>query len=630
MFTAIGLFKDVSCPEQSRCNLPNCIFAHDVLPKNTTSNKSARTDLVDDDSSNDYSNEPRKRRRLNDRTLSQSPENHDNVLSKTTPPSPGTTARPISPPPLRRAGSEQNKVSNWHVNQASQKLKPSTLIKIQVSLNPRILASPPATHTFRMQLIKLLHEQMHRLNEEVKQSDYLTQAGIALTGDMLILKALEEEESIAKGNSTVYANVVKLRIGKLKKMKLADWKEERLAEISKKPSSKAASQPKSSRKEIVTGLTSIQEVSLLSRLLAKQAGLEKYGYVNKKIPQTDLERARNGLDSAHGWEQCERCKTRFQVFPGRRQEDGALTSGGTCTYHPAKPRRPIAIDKADKISKDLAYACCKESIGTSVGCTKASSHVFKVSDPSRLDLVMPFTETPENPNVALKHPAICFDCEMGYTTMGLELIRLTATDWPSGSEVLDVLVRPIGEVLDLNSQFSGVWPKDFAEALPYDSKPSVDTVSGAKGDVQTVGLPIVDSPYVARELLFSHLSPSTPLMGHALDNDLNTTRIIHDSIVDTVLLYPHPKGLPVRFGLKMLMKRHLDCDIQMGDGAAGHDSKEDARAAGELIRWKVKETWEKMGREGWTIENDNFLPPLTRAEAMRKDIEEVKSRALTS
>ncbi|KAL9626276.1 MAG: hypothetical protein Q9164_007911, partial [Protoblastenia rupestris] len=68
---------------------------------------------------------------------------------------------------------------------------------------------------------------------------------------------------------------------------------------------------------------------------------------------------------------------------------------------------------------------------------------------------------------------------------------------------------------------------------------------------------------------------------------------------------------------------HLERDIQMG-GAAGHDSKEDARAAGELVRLRVAETWKRMKGDGWKFKEDELLPPLTKAEAMKEAIARVK------
>lgn len=137
-------------------------------------------------------------------------------------------------------------------------------------------------------------------------------------------------------------------------------------------------------------------------------------------------------------------------------------------------------------------------------------------------------------------------------------------------------------------------------AQPYTSKqPSEGTDDG---------LCIVQSISAARDLLFQQLSPKTPLIGHALENDLNAVRIIHPTIIDTVLLYPHPRGLPIRHGLKYLAKTYLEKDIQMG-GAQGHDSKEDARAAGDLVRFRVAEKWKRMRQEGWTVTDGVFNPP---------------------
>ena len=466
-----------------------------------------------------------------------------------------------------------------------------------------MIQNPPAAHGVRIQLITMIHEQMVRLNEEVQDP---SQNALRLSPQELIVEALEEEENIAKQNPAVYLNIIKLRITKLKKMKLPEWKEERLKQIAKRAPDELIATIGKSPQTIETGLSSSQEIAFLSRLLAKQGDLARHGYVPHAVSEEEIAQARSGVEAAQGWEQCDRCQTRFQVFLGRREEDGALTSGGICTYHPAKPRRPQAKDKADKGHKEAIYACCNETVGESAGCTQATTHVFKISEPKRLALIMPFMETP--PKLLRPGPkiAVCFDCEMGYTTLGLELIRLTGTAWPNGEELLDVLVRPLGEVLDLNSRFSGVWREDYSNAVPYECT-SIDEKPPLKNNGQR--LRIVESPTIARDLLFTHLTPDTPLIGHALDNDLNATRIIHPSIVDTVLLFPHPRGLPLRFGLKALMKKQLDRDVQMG-GDQGHDSKEDARAAGDLVRLKVREMWKTMKRDGWTVRNTEFFPPL--------------------
>jgi hypothetical protein len=207
---------------------------------------------------------------------------------------------------------------------------------------------------------------------------------------------------------------------------------------------------------------------------------------------------------------------------------------------------------------------------------------------------------------------------MGYTVHGLELIRLTATSWPSGEELFDVLVKPIGEIMDLNSRFSGVWPKDFADATPWDAPlNSTSRRTTPCPDLRKTPAPakrplrIVSSVAVARSLLFTHLSPKTPLIGHGLENDLNAARIIHPTIIDTALLFPHPHGLPYRNGLKALMLKHLNRHIQMlVDGKMeGHDSIEDANAAGELVRFALANEWAKMKRDGWKFEQGILKVP---------------------
>jgi len=651
MFSSTGLFKQIQCPEQSHCSLGNCVFSHHVpskhedpkdimaetpLPANSRHGKAEglrSTFLARNDRHEDIheSDQPRKRRRLSEpsddklkieATVPDGPRRQPlaglQAEAETHRPSPLSTAvKEVSPPPPRAF---KTKAAEYLLakGKAASKIKSPTEPKLhdsldsatkasEISLNPRVVHNPPAPHAVRMQLITMLHEEMTRLNEEVWQSQDPVKSSLRLSTQDLILEALEEEEKIAKQHPAVYLNIVKLRITKLKKMKLAEWRGERLKQITNRTPLDQPTRPRTASKDIETGLSTPEEIAFLPKMFAKQDQLTNFGYVPSAPSDKEVAKAREGIEASQGWELCDRCKTRFQVFPGRREEDGALTSGGTCSYHPAKPRRPLAKDKADKGHRDSLYACCNESVGTSIGCTTAPTHVFKVSDPKRLALILPFMETPARPLESGKTKAVCFDCEMGYTTLGLELIRLTATSWPDGKELLDVVVRPMGEILDLNSRFSGVWPKDYIDALPYASN------AEANGhDLEATSNPrlrLVESPIIARDLLFALLTPETPLIGHALDNDLNATRMIHPSIVDSVLLYPHPRGLPIRFGLKALMKRHLDRDIQMG-GSNGHDSKEDARAAGDLVRLKVADTWRAMQKDGWTVREDRFCPPL--------------------
>ncbi|KAL8697763.1 MAG: hypothetical protein Q9201_006950 [Fulgogasparrea decipioides] len=642
MFSSLGLFKQTPCPEYPDCVLKDCLFAHESIStfkKNGTSQKklSAAHTLENEDTV-EGADGPRKRRRIvkddqDNRALqeasngwsrstssSETPqikEKTDALRSVTDNALPKTAARPISPPPPRAPrglaskliSKENSKAVNAQTDPTKEvglnvppTVKKGVLSKTEASeetLNPRMLPNPPVSHQTRMKLITMLHEQMARLNAELRGSEDASKEALTLSEAELITEALNEEFQIAKKSSVVYLNLIKSRVMVLKKMKLDIWIQERTKKIAEKLPAGGRMKP-SAPKTIETGLMPTEEAVFVPRLAAQQEGLSKHGYVTIVPTDSEIEMARKGIESSNGWEECDRCTTRFQVFPGRRAEDGALTSGGTCTYHWAKPRRPPTV-KGDK-PRDLIYACCDQTVGVSTGCTKGNSHVFKISDPKRLALVMPFVSTPVTDRSNLPR-AVCFDCEMGYSTQGMELIRLTATAWPDGRELLDVLVRPLGEILDLNSRFSGVWPDDYANAVPFDD-PSRGESRNSESQLQ-----LVESPAKAREMLFELLTPETPLIGHALENDLNAVRILHPVIVDTCLLFPHPRGLPLRFGLKMLMKKYLDRDIQTG-GAQGHDSKEDARAAGDLVRYRIGELWQKMKGQGWTIRGDEFCPPL--------------------
>jgi hypothetical protein len=467
----------------------------------------------------------------------------------------------------------------------------------------------------RYKLLRALHEQLNRLNSELKKDSSVEAKELVLSEQELIKKALDIEED-ATLTPTIYSNVVKNKILVYKRMTVLQWKENIGKGLAKAKAAEATSlsdtplsKPAEPPKPIETGLSSEEEVKLVSRLLTPITKLSKHGYVNAIPSEQEIEQARQGVEAAKGWEVCDRCKARFQVFPGRREEDGALSSGGPCTHHFGKPYWPERSALDPKAKRERRYRCCHQAIGDSPGCTKSDNHVFKITEVKRMATVLNFKKTPDNPDKRAAWP-VCIDGEMGYTVYGLELIRLTATSWPRGDALFDVLVKPVGEVLDLNSRYSGVWPKDMAGALPWTTQPHDDSIVEKSTDAKRM-LRIVDSPAAARALLFSHISPQTPIIGHGLENDLNATRIIHPTLIDTALLFPHKAGLPYRNGLKMLMQTHLNRDIQVViDGKMeGHDSKEDANAAGDLVRFALGNEWRKMQEDGWKLVNGEFKPP---------------------
>ncbi|CAG8975443.1 hypothetical protein HYALB_00012131 [Hymenoscyphus albidus] len=657
MFTSKGLFSNIQCPYQETCVLPRCIFAHSkgLIDAPSPSTQNEVPAQVDDQKP--QAEPGRKRQKLDS-------ESHtvEREISKPAPAKLKTNAelnersskphtslnREVSPPPLRKKPSQSLAGSNSTVSKPTNNVsrapststvqipsKPAeekkTFVKAppkKEALNPRALGIPsPATHEIRFRLVRALHEQLKRLNSELEKEANDTEEKLVLSEQALITMALDLEQG-ACGQPSIYSNVVKNKIMLYKRMSVGQWKEERAKEVAEElAEQQAREKPKSNLpvfqpgeppKPIVNGLTPKEELAFLPRLCTPVEDLSLHGYVSTIPTPKEIESAKSGMEASKGWEICDRCKTRFQVFPDRREEDGVFASGGHCTYHYGKPFWEDRNPNDPTAKRQKKFRCCKQVLGESPGCTKADSHVFKITEVKRLAAVLNFEETPENPGKEESNP-VCIDGEMGYTVYGLELIRLTATSWPSGDAIFDVLVKPQGGILDLNSRYSGVYPKDLANALPYTPSPSSPTDSTA----QPEALQIVSSPSAARALLFSHLSPSTPLIGHGLENDLNATRIVHPTIIDTVLLFPHKAGLPYRNRLKDLMAQHLNRQIQVVvDGKAlGHDSKEDANAAGMLVRYKIGEEWRRLQRAGW-VWKDGRLVGEGDARGKRKREEE--------
>ncbi|OXB61640.1 hypothetical protein ASZ78_006328 [Callipepla squamata] len=159
------------------------------------------------------------------------------------------------------------------------------------------------------------------------------------------------------------------------------------------------------------------------------------------------------------------------------------------------------------------------------------------------------------------YPGIfALDCEMCYTKQGLELTRVTVIN-SDLKVVYDTFVKPHTKVVDYNTRFSGVTEEDL------------ENTSITLRDVQAV--------------LLNMFSADTILIGHSLESDLFALKLIHGTVVDTAIVFPHRLGLPYKRALRTLMADYLKRIIQ--DNVEGHDSSEDARACMELMIWKIKE-----------------------------------------
>ncbi|XP_037680225.1 LOW QUALITY PROTEIN: RNA exonuclease 1 homolog [Choloepus didactylus] len=243
---------------------------------------------------------------------------------------------------------------------------------------------------------------------------------------------------------------------------------------------------------------------------------------------------------------CCRCGTEYLVSPS-----GRCVRDEECYYHWGRLRRNRVAG-----GWETQYMCCSAAIG-SVGCQVAKQHV----QDGRKENLEGFVKTFEKELSADAYPGIyALDCEMSYTTYGLELTRVTVVDTDM-HVVYDTFVKPDNKVVDYNTRFSGVTEADLADT------------SITLRDVQAV--------------LLSMLSASTILIGHSLESDLLALKVIHRTVVDTAVLFPHRLGLPYKRSLRNLMADYLRQIIQ--DNVDGHSSSEDASACMHLMVWKIRE-----------------------------------------
>lgn len=88
--------------------------------------------------------------------------------------------------------------------------------------------------------------------------------------------------------------------------------------------------------------------------------------------------------------------------------------------------------------------------------------------------------------------------------------------------------------------------------------------------------------------LLELFTPHTIIIGHSLNSDLTALKLTHPFLVDTSILYQHPRGPPMKSSLKWLAHTYLRREIQRGHGTHGHDSVEDARACLDLVKMKCE------------------------------------------
>ncbi|XP_072157555.1 uncharacterized protein [Bemisia tabaci] len=249
---------------------------------------------------------------------------------------------------------------------------------------------------------------------------------------------------------------------------------------------------------------------------------------------------------------CEKCAEPYTV-----DEDGYPIEGiGKCIYH---ARKGFIRNRTNRHHEDVRHKCCRQEKG-SPGCITSKYHASHNVDPKCLTGFITLRDPPDDGEK--ENNVYALDCEMVFTTKGRELARLTIIDVKLRT-VFDKLIKPKGALLDCITQWSGITEADLKTA----------TVSFE--EVQR---------YVKK--LFNS---KTILVGHGLENDLRSMKVLHDKIVDTSVVFPHKYAPQMKESLQKLAEQFLQKLIQTGEETLGHSSEEDARTCMELMLMKIKE-----------------------------------------
>merc|ERR1711981_731207 len=272
-------------------------------------------------------------------------------------------------------------------------------------------------------------------------------------------------------------------------------------------------------------------------------------FIPSKLPlEEDIYEGRN----------CARCNKLFYVF----RDTGECVNREECLYHWGKAR------------SSRKYSCCGRR--SKSGCEVATSHVwrgilYEISGQHKDLDGFAKTRVPRNraqPSDG-NYGVYGIDGEMLFTTKGLQLCKVTVVGI-DGRLVYETIIRPDDTIIDYNTRFSGVSAKDLKRG------------------------PTKSLKEVQNDLL-GFISANSILMGHSLENDLRALKLVHMTVIDTSLVFPHYYGMPFRRSLKSIVHSYLNREIQ--EENCGHDSYEDARACIELMLWKVRQDLQQQQQQ---------------------------------
>ena len=255
---------------------------------------------------------------------------------------------------------------------------------------------------------------------------------------------------------------------------------------------------------------------------------------------------------------CKRCNKTFQL---RAKDYFYLTSNSECVFHWGKLRN-VRVDKAI----EHKYSCCSGGMD-SQGCD-TGKHVYdgiyngngnglNLTGYVQVDLN---DDINNNEITKSSNNVYALDCEMCYTTKGLELTRISIVDIHL-NEIYESLVKPDTQILDYNTRWSGL----TEESLKNCNK----KLKNVQADLMKL------------------FNKNTILIGHSLESDFKALKLVHTNVIDTSVVFPHKMGPPYKRALRNLMSEFLQKIIQ--EDVEGHDSKEDAASCVSLMIYKINE-----------------------------------------
>eukprot|EP00040_Diaphanoeca_grandis_P029186 m.170281 g.170281 ORF g.170281 m.170281 type:complete len:451 (+) comp31607_c0_seq2:274-1626(+) len=235
---------------------------------------------------------------------------------------------------------------------------------------------------------------------------------------------------------------------------------------------------------------------------------------------------------------------RVVVFQTRGPSSGSITDGIGLLSHGKQFQRGDLNCRSSQYSECTKLLLGPDCVFDTVLLTDGERKKYKYPNRNKDFIAISCLESTGRESL------VAIDCEMVDTVHGKELARVSLTN-AVGEVLLDKLVCPKGKIVDYLTEFSGI---------------TEDILQGVDTTLENI-----------HDHLQAILWKGSVLVGHSLENDLYALKLYHPRVIDTAVRYQGKFGMQK---LRVLSRRHLDRIIQ--DGAAGHDSVEDARATMDL------------------------------------------------